>query len=99
LDFYGLLQPTALQFIAPAVLILQIMEPTMPHNGMFTIPIDRDSEEPIYRQLIRQIRAQIESGSLAAGTRLPASRDLARQLNISRISVSMRMLSCGLKGS
>jgi DNA-binding transcriptional MocR family regulator len=59
----------------------------MPHNGMFTIPIDRDSEEPIYRQLIRQIRAQIESGSLAAGTRLPASRDLARQLNISRISV------------
>ena len=30
---------------------------------------------------------QIESGSLPAGTRLPASRDLARQLGISRISV------------
>lgn len=53
----------------------------------FSIPLDRDSEEPIYRQLIRHIRAQIESGSLPAGTRLPASRDLARQLNISRISV------------
>jgi GntR family transcriptional regulator/MocR family aminotransferase len=52
-----------------------------------TIPLDRDSEEPIYRQLIRHVRAQVESGSLAAGTRLPASRDLARQLNISRISV------------
>jgi GntR family transcriptional regulator/MocR family aminotransferase len=52
-----------------------------------TIPLDRDSEEPIYRQLIRHIRAQVESGSLPAGTRLPASRDLARQLNISRISV------------
>ncbi len=52
-----------------------------------TIPLDRDSEEPIYRQLIRHIRAQVESGSLSAGTRLPASRDLARQLNISRISV------------
>ncbi|MBI1259805.1 MAG: aminotransferase class I/II-fold pyridoxal phosphate-dependent enzyme [Chloroflexi bacterium] len=52
-----------------------------------TIPLDRDSEEPIYRQLIRHIRAQVESGSLGAGTRLPASRDLARQLNISRISV------------
>jgi DNA-binding transcriptional MocR family regulator len=52
-----------------------------------SIPLDRDSEEPIYRQLIRHVRAQIESGTLPAGTRLPASRDLARQLNISRISV------------
>lgn len=53
----------------------------------FSVPLDRDSEEPIYRQLIRHIRSQIEGGSLPAGTRLPASRDLARQLNISRISV------------
>ena len=52
-----------------------------------SIPLDRDGEEPIYRQLIRHIRMQIESGSLVAGARLPASRDLARQLNISRISV------------
>ncbi len=52
-----------------------------------SILLDRDSEEPIYRQLIRHVRAQIESGTLPAGTRLPASRDLARQLNISRISV------------
>jgi DNA-binding transcriptional MocR family regulator len=49
--------------------------------------LDRDGEEPIYRQLIRHIRMQIESGTLPAGARLPASRDLARQLNISRISV------------
>ncbi|MBE0691089.1 MAG: PLP-dependent aminotransferase family protein [Anaerolineae bacterium] len=49
--------------------------------------IDKDSEEPIYRQLIRHIKTQIESGSLAAGTRLPASRDLAQMLSISRISV------------
>ncbi|MBZ0288868.1 MAG: PLP-dependent aminotransferase family protein, partial [Anaerolineae bacterium] len=52
-----------------------------------SIPLDRDGEEPIYRQLIRHIRMQIESGTLPAGARLPASRDLARQLNISRISV------------
>lgn len=52
-----------------------------------SIMLDRDGEEPIYRQLIRQIRLQIESGTLTAGTRLPASRDLAQQLNISRISV------------
>jgi DNA-binding transcriptional MocR family regulator len=51
------------------------------------ISLDRDGEEPIYRQLIRHVRAQIESGALPPGTRLPASRDLAQQLNISRISV------------
>ncbi|MFW5748552.1 MAG: PLP-dependent aminotransferase family protein [Chloroflexota bacterium] len=52
-----------------------------------TVTLDRDGEEPIYKQLIQSIKMQIESGALTAGTRLPASRDLARQLNISRISV------------
>lgn len=56
-------------------------------NTNLAVPLDRDSEEPIYRQLIRHVRAQIESGTLSAGMRLPASRDLARQLSISRISV------------
>lgn len=56
-------------------------------SSNLTIGLDRDSEEPIYRQLIRHIRAQIESGTLTAGARLPASRDLAQQLHISRISV------------
>lgn len=53
----------------------------------FALPLNRDSEEPIYRQLIRQVKMQIESGTLPPGTRLPASRDLAKTLNISRISV------------
>lgn len=52
-----------------------------------TIDLDREGEEPIYRQLIKHIKLQIESGTLPAGTRLPASRDLAQQLKISRISV------------
>jgi len=57
------------------------------NTANLAISLDRDGEEPIYRQLIRHIRMQIESGSLPAATRLPASRDLARQLQISRISV------------
>jgi DNA-binding transcriptional MocR family regulator len=57
------------------------------NSSQFAVSLDRDGEEPIYRQLIRHVRTQIESGTLSAGTRLPASRDLARQLNISRISV------------
>lgn len=49
--------------------------------------IDKDAEEPIYRQLIRIIRDQIATGTWHAGDRLPATRDLADELNISRISV------------
>ncbi|MBA3867647.1 MAG: PLP-dependent aminotransferase family protein [Anaerolineae bacterium] len=59
----------------------------MLNPSKLAIGLEREGEEPIYRQLIRHIRAQIESGILPAGTRLPASRDLAQQLNISRISV------------
>ena len=52
-----------------------------------SLTIDREGEEPIYRQLIRMIRARIDSGTLTAGMRLPASRQLAERLEISRISV------------
>lgn len=56
-------------------------------NAKLSFTLERDGEEPIYRQIIRQIRLQIDSGSLTPGARLPASRDLAKQLEISRISV------------
>lgn len=51
------------------------------------ITLKRENETPIYRQLIQQIRGQIDNGALPAGSRLPASRSLARQLGISRISI------------
>ncbi len=56
-------------------------------SQVLNITLHRDSEEPIYRQVIRQVQMQIDSGILSAGERLPASRDLAKQLGISRISV------------
>ena len=56
-------------------------------TSSLSISLNRDSEEPIYRQLIRQVQMQIDGGVLSAGVRLPASRDLAKQLGISRISV------------
>ena len=57
----------------------------MPRSPQFTL--NRDSEKPLYRQLIEQIRAQIDGGDLPAGARLPASRRLARELGLSRITV------------
>ena len=59
----------------------------MPNNSALNIELQREGSEPLYRQLIALIRDQIESGALPAGTRLPASRKLARRLGISRISV------------
>ena len=56
-------------------------------NPSLNITLQRESEEPLYRQLIDQIRAQIDGGDLPGGARLPASRSLARQLGLSRISV------------
>ena len=52
---------------------------------MDSIVLNKRGEEPIYRQLIHSIREQIVHGALQPGERLPASRDLAHALGISRI--------------
>jgi GntR family transcriptional regulator/MocR family aminotransferase len=44
----------------------------------------RDSETPAYRWLYAALRAEVLEGRLRPGTRLPASRDLARQYGLSR---------------
>ena len=42
---------------------------------------------PLYEQLYRHIRGEIESGRLAAGERLPSKRALAAHLKISVVTV------------
>ncbi len=51
------------------------------------IPIDRNSPTPLYRQIIDWLRENILSGNLPAGTKLTASRTLANELGVSRITV------------
>src|SRR5574338_1577315 len=51
------------------------------------IPLDRQSPTPLYQQIEDYLRQGILSGSLAADTRLPASRQLARDLGVNRITV------------
>ena len=50
------------------------------------IILSNTSEEPIYQQIISQIKAQIISGKLAAGDALPSMRLLATQLRMSVIT-------------
>src|SRR5512144_3433599 len=51
------------------------------------IPLDRQSAIPLYQQIETYLRQGILSGSLAADTRLPASRQLAQDLGVNRITV------------
>lgn len=55
--------------------------------GRMRIPLDRASATPLYRQIVSWLRRNIESGSLAPETKLPASRALADLLGVSRITV------------
>jgi len=51
------------------------------------IPIDRQSATPLYQQIKMYLQQGILSGSLAPDTRLPASRQLAQDLGVNRITV------------
>jgi len=51
------------------------------------ISIDRDSSEPIFRQVVREIRSLISSGSLPEGFRLPPERRLADSLGVNRSTI------------
>ncbi|MGH7100790.1 MAG: PLP-dependent aminotransferase family protein [Acetobacteraceae bacterium] len=52
-----------------------------------TISIDHAARRPIATQLYVALRDAILSGAVAAGTRLPASRALARDVSVSRTTV------------
>jgi GntR family transcriptional regulator/MocR family aminotransferase len=49
--------------------------------------LDRSAPEPLYRQLEDRIAALVLDGTLARGCKLPASRDLARSIGVSRNTI------------
>jgi DNA-binding transcriptional regulator YhcF (GntR family) len=51
------------------------------------IPLDRNSEVPLYQQIGAYLKKAITSGNLAAETRLPAYRQLAEDLGVNRTTV------------
>jgi GntR family transcriptional regulator / MocR family aminotransferase len=51
------------------------------------ITLDDKSDAPLYRQIYEVIRRSILSGGLHSGRQLPASRLLAKQLGVSRMTV------------
>jgi GntR family transcriptional regulator/MocR family aminotransferase len=53
------------------------------------VGLDPASRVPLYRQLYDEVRQAILSGRLAPGTRLPGTRTLAQELDLSRNTVAL----------
>jgi DNA-binding FadR family transcriptional regulator len=64
------------------------------------VPISLHPIEPqrLYRQIAEQLRTLITAEKLAVGSRLPAERDLARQLGVSRPSVREALIAMEVEG-
>ena len=56
------------------------------------IVVSPDSPNPMYRQVADQVKEAIARGDVAAGERLPSIREMARDLNISVITVKRAYL-------
>ncbi|MBX3082423.1 MAG: PLP-dependent aminotransferase family protein [Anaerolineae bacterium] len=51
------------------------------------IPLDREGDQPLYQQIEDFLREGILAGSLPPETQLPASRQLAKELGVNRLTV------------
>ena len=50
------------------------------------IVISNSTNQPIYEQVVRQVKSQIMAGDLSAGEQLPSIRALANSLRVSAIT-------------
>jgi DNA-binding FadR family transcriptional regulator len=62
------------------------------------MPIQALEPQRLYRQIAEQLRALITGGEYAPGERLPAERDLAKQLAVSRPSVREALIALEVEG-
>jgi DNA-binding FadR family transcriptional regulator len=62
------------------------------------MPLKALAPRRLYRQIADQIRALIGNGEFAPGARLPAERDLARQLGVSRPSLREALIALEIEG-
>jgi DNA-binding FadR family transcriptional regulator len=62
------------------------------------VPIQIVEPQRLYRQIAEQLRALIVNGEFAVGARLPAERDLSKQLGVSRPSVREALIALEVEG-
>ena len=62
------------------------------------MPIQTVEPQRLYRQIAEQLRQLMKSGEFTVGSRLPAERDLATQLGVSRPSVREALIALEVEG-
>ena len=62
------------------------------------MPLQTVAPQRLYRQIADQLRQLMVSGEFALGSRLPAERDLALQLGVSRPSVREALIALEVEG-
>lgn len=62
------------------------------------MPLQTVEPQRLYRQIAEQLRGLIGAGEFCVGARLPAERDLARQLGVSRPSVREALIALEVEG-
>jgi len=62
------------------------------------MPLHALEPQRLYRQIAEQLRQLMASGEFAVGSRLPAERDLAAQLGVSRPSVREALIALEVEG-
>ena len=62
------------------------------------MPLQTVEPQRLYRQIAEQLRSLICGGEYPAGSRLPAERDLAKQLGVSRPSVREALIALEVEG-
>jgi DNA-binding FadR family transcriptional regulator len=62
------------------------------------VPLEAVEARRLYRQIADQVRALIDSGEYAVGSRLPTERDLAEQLKVSRPTVREALIALEVEG-
>ena len=62
------------------------------------MPLQAVESQRLYRQIAEQLRGLIAAGEFETGSRLPAERDLARQLGVSRPSVREALIALEVEG-
>jgi DNA-binding FadR family transcriptional regulator len=68
------------------------------NEGPLRVRLQAVEPRRLYRQIADQIRSLIASGEVAPGARLPAERDLARQLGVSRPSLREALIALEVEG-
>ncbi|MBK9364137.1 MAG: FadR family transcriptional regulator [Rubrivivax sp.] len=62
------------------------------------MPLHTIEPKRLYRQIADQVRALVEQGEFPRGARLPAERELAQQLGVSRPSVREALIALEVEG-